>query len=98
MLLLIFVRKGCCICDSLKNKLKKVNLDNVYSDLKIQEIDIDRFDLYKDLYKKYDHEVPVIALKNLSSNQITEFPRVSPRVKELQLESWLRKNIKQLIN
>ena len=87
------MRKGCCICDSLKNKLKKVNLDNVYSDLKIQEIDIDRFDLYK----KYDHEVPVIALKNLSSNQINEFPRVSPRIKELQLESWLRKHIKQLI-
>lgn len=98
MILLIFVRKGCCICDALKNNLKKINLENVYPDLKIQEIDIDRFDLYKDQYKKYDHEVPVIALKNLSSNQLNEFPRVSPRVKEIQLESWLKKNIKLFIN
>ena len=98
MILLIFVRKGCCICDALKNNLKKINLENIYPDLKIQEIDIDRFDLYKDQYKKYDHEVPVIALKNLSSNQLNEFPRVSPRVKEIQLESWLKKNIKLFIN
>ena len=98
MILLIFVRKGCCICDALKNNLKKINLENIYPDLKIQEIDIDRYDLYKDEYKKYDNEVPVIALKNLSSNQLNEFPRVSPRVKEIQLESWLKKNIKLLIN
>ena len=98
MILLIFVRKGCCICDALKNNLKKINLENIYPDLKIQEIDIDRFDLYKDEYKKYDNEVPVIALKNLSSNQLNEFPRVSPRVKEIQLESWLKKNIKLFIN
>tara|TARA_B100000927_G_C16114349_1_gene328536 strand:+ start:103 stop:399 length:297 start_codon:yes stop_codon:yes gene_type:complete len=98
MILLIFVRKGCCICDALKNNLKKINLENIYPDLKIQEIDIDRYDLYKDEYKKYDNEVPVIALKNLSSNQLNEFPRVSPRVKEIQLESWLKKNIKLFIN
>ena len=98
MILLIFVRKGCCICDALKNNLKKINLENVYPDLKIQEIDIDRYDLYKDEYKKYDNEVPVIALKNLSSNQLNELPRVSPRVKEIQLESWLKKNIKLFIN
>ncbi len=98
MLLLIFVRKGCCICDALKYNLRKLNLDNVHPDLKIQEIDIDRFDLYKDQYKKYDHEVPVIALKNISSNQVNEFPRVSPRIKEIQLENWLRKNIKLLIS
>ncbi len=98
MILLIFVRKGCCICDALKNNLKKINLENIYPDLKIQEIDIDRYDLYKDEYKKYDNEVPVIALKNLSSNQLNELPRVSPRVKEIQLESWLKKNIKLFIN
>ena len=98
MLLLIFVRKGCCICNALKNNLKKINLDNVHPDLKIQEIDIDRFDLYKDQFKKYDHEVPVIALKNLSSNQLNEFPRLSPRVKEKQLEIWLRKNIQLCIS
>ncbi len=97
MELLIFVRKGCCICDSLKSNLGKIHIENIHSDLKIQEIDIDRFDLYKDKYKKYDYEVPVIALRKLFSSQIIELPRVSPRLKDLQLENWLRKNINKLI-
>ena len=97
MKLLIFIREGCCICDSLKNNLLKINLDNVQPDLKIEEIDIDRFDLYKNKYKKYDLEVPVIALKTITSKQLIELPRVSPRLKYLQLESWLRKNIKKFI-
>tara|TARA_B100000927_G_C16457284_1_gene466373 strand:+ start:379 stop:675 length:297 start_codon:yes stop_codon:yes gene_type:complete len=97
MLLLIFVRRGCCICDSLKDNLKKIDLENILEGLKIQEIDIDRFDLYKNNYKKYDLEVPVLALKNISSKKFIELPRVSPRLKDLQLESWLRKNIKKFI-
>ena len=97
MLLLIFVRRGCCICDSLKDNLKKIDLENILEGLKIQEIDIDRFDLYKNNYKKYDLEVPVLALKIISSKKFIELPRVSPRLKDLQLESWLRKNIRKFI-
>ena len=98
MLLIIFVRKGCCICDALKNNLRKIDIENIQADLKIKEIDIDRFDLYQDQYKKYDQEVPVIALKNIFSNKLIELPRVSPRLKDFQLEIWLRKNIKKFKN
>jgi len=98
MILLIFVRKGCCICESLKSNLRKLNLANIQPELEIKEIDIDRFDLYNDKYKKYDHEVPVVALKSLYTNQLTELPRVSPRLKDLQLESWLRKHIQKFIS
>ena len=97
MKLLIFVRKGCCICDSLKNNLRNINFKNIQADLEMQEIDIDRFDLYSDIFKKYDNEVPVIAIKKSSSNQIIELPRISPRLKDLQLENWLRKSINNLI-
>tara|TARA_Y100001978_G_scaffold11032_1_gene8915 strand:- start:238 stop:534 length:297 start_codon:yes stop_codon:yes gene_type:complete len=98
MILLIFVRKGCCICESLKSNLRKLNLENIQPELEIKEIDIDRFDLYEDNYKKYDQEVPVIALKSLYTNQLIELPRVSPRLKDLQLESWLRKHIQNFIS
>ena len=94
--LLIFVREGCCICDSLKNNLRKIKIKNIHQDLRIQEIDIDRFDLYQDKFKKYDYEVPVIALKKINSNKIIELPRVSPRLKDSQLENWLKKNINNL--
>tara|TARA_Y100000589_G_C26741542_1_gene461911 strand:+ start:219 stop:515 length:297 start_codon:yes stop_codon:yes gene_type:complete len=97
MILLVFVRKGCCICDSLKSNLKKINLASIKPDLEIQEIDIDRFDLYKNEYKKYDQEVPVIAIKNIYNNKLIELPRVSPRLKDVQLESWLKKYIQNLI-
>tara|TARA_B100000965_G_scaffold98427_1_gene80500 strand:- start:113 stop:409 length:297 start_codon:yes stop_codon:yes gene_type:complete len=94
--LLLFIRKGCCICDSLKDNLSKINVSNIQPDLSIKEIDIDRFDLYKDRFKKYDYEVPVIAIKNLNSGEIIELPRISPRLKDLQLENWLKKNINNL--
>ena len=97
MKLLIFVREGCCICESLKDDLRKINIKNIHKDILIEEIDIDRFDLYQDSFKKYDLEVPVLAIKNKNSSQIIELPRVSPRLNELQLEKWLKKTINNLL-
>tara|TARA_B100000900_G_scaffold80190_1_gene64572 strand:- start:336 stop:635 length:300 start_codon:yes stop_codon:yes gene_type:complete len=93
MILYIFVRKGCCICDAVKNNLRKINIKNIESGLRIQEIDIDRFDLYQDKFRKYDYEVPVLVLKNNLTNQMYELPRLSPRLKDSQLQNWLKKNI-----
>ena len=64
----------------------------------IEEIDIDRYDLYRDDYKKYDHLVPVLGLRNFDSNQIIELPPLSPRLKELQLRNWLQKHINNFLN
>ena len=47
MKIFIFVRKGCCLCETLKNKLTKINLKEIKPKLEINEIDIDRFDLYQ---------------------------------------------------
>ena len=96
MILLIFVRKGCCICDTLKNNLRKVEIHKIYPYLTIEEIDIDRFDLYQDTFKKYDYEVPILALKKHSSDQIHELPRISPRLKDNQLSNILQKNINKI--
>ncbi len=97
MKLLIFVRKGCCICDSLKNNLKKIDLIKLFNDLEIEEIDIDRFDLYDDRFRKYDYLVPVLGLKMKNSQEIIQLPSVSPRLKEIQLRNWLQKNINEIL-
>ncbi len=97
MVLFIYLRKGCCICETLKSNLQNLNINNIYPKLKIFEIDIDRFDLYKNDFKKYDHQVPVLALKLPNSNEIFELPRVSPRLKEYQLYDWLKKNINDVL-
>ena len=97
MILYIYTREGCCICENLKNNLGRLNINNIYPTLEIFEIDIDRYDLYKNDYKKYDHQVPVLALKLADSKEIFELPRVSPRLKDLQLNNWLEKNINNIL-
>ena len=98
MKIFIFVRKGCCLCETLKNKLTKINFKEIKTKLEIYEIDIDRFDLYQDKYKKFDHEVPVVAIKERKSQKIIELPRISPRLKDDQLKKWLEKNINIVLN
>ena len=95
--LFIFTRKGCCICENLKNNLYALNINITYPKLKIFEIDIDRYDLYKNDYKKYDEQVPVLALKLTDSKEIFELPSISPRLKDLQLNNWLEKNINSIL-
>ena len=98
MKIFIFVRKGCCLCETLKNKLTKINFKEIKPKLEINEIDIDRFDLYQDKYKKFDHEVPVVAIKESTSKKFIELPRISPRLKDDQLKKWLEKNINIALN
>ena len=97
MKIFIFVRQGCCLCDSLKNKLAKINLKEILPNLELKEIDIDRVDLYQDKYKKYDYEVPIIAIEGKNSKEIIELPRISPRLKDDQLKNWFQKNINTLL-
>jgi len=98
MKIFIFVRQGCCLCDSLKNKLAKINLKEILPNLELKEIDIDRVDLYQDKYKKYDYEVPVIGIEEVKSKKIIELPRISPRIKDDQLKNWFKKNINTILN
>ena len=97
MKIFVFVRQGCCLCDSLKNKLAKINLKDILPNLEIKEIDIDRVDLYQDKYKKYDYEVPVIGIEESKSKKIIELPRISPRIKDEQLKNWFKKNINTIL-
>ena len=98
MKIFIFVRQGCCLCNSLKQKLAKINLKEILPNLELKEIDIDRVDLYQDKYKKYDYEVPVIAIEGIRSKEIIELPRISPRLKDDQLKNWFQKNINTILN
>ena len=98
MKIFIFVRQGCCLCDLLKNKLAKINLNELFPNLEeFKEIDIDRVDLYQDKYKKYDYEVPVIAIAGIRSKEIIELPRISPRLKDDQLKNLFKKNINTIL-
>ena len=75
----------------------KIKFEELFPTLELKEIDIDRFDLYQDKYKKYDYEVPVIAIEEDVSKEILELPRISPRLKDNQLEVWFKKNINTVL-
>ena len=75
-----------------------MNFKEITPKYEINEIDIDRFDLYQDKYKNFDHEVPVVAIKESTSQNFIELPRISPRLKDDQLKKWLEKNINIALN
>ena len=98
MKIFIFVRQGCCLCDSLKNKLAKINLKEILPNLELIEIDIDRVDLYQGKYKKYDYEVPIIAIEVINYKEIIELPSIYQRLKDDQLKNLFQKNINTIMN
>ena len=78
--------------------MAKINLNELFPNLEeLKEIDIDRVDLYRNKYKKYDYEVPVIAVEGIRSKEIIELPRISPRLKDDKLKNWLQKNISTIL-
>jgi len=75
-----------------------IDIESLENNLRIKEIDIDRFDLYQNRFKKYDLEVPVLAIQTLKSCKVIELPRPSPRLKNIQLKNWLQRNINIALN
>ena len=75
-----------------------INFKELFPNLEgFEEIDIDRVDLYQGKYKKYDYEVPVIAIEGIKSKEIIELPRISPKLKDDQLKNWFHKNINSVL-
>ena len=91
--LVLYSRKGCCLCQTLEKKLSKICLENLKPSIVLSIVDIDSEKVSLDIQMKYTNEVPVIVLdSNLLLKKI-ELPRVSPRLKEDMLVYWIQKNL-----
>ena len=91
--LILYTRKGCCLCQALEKKLSNICLNHFKPSLTLSIIDIDSEKVSLDIQIKYTNEVPVIVLdSNLLLRKI-ELPRVSPRLKEDMLFYWIQKNL-----
>ena len=91
--LILFSRKGCCLCQTLEKKLSNICLENLNPSLVLSIIDIDSNKVSVDTQIKYTNEVPVIVLDSTRLLKKIELPRVSPRLKEDMLLSWIQKNL-----
>ncbi len=91
--LVLYSRKGCCLCQTLEKKLSKICLEKLNPCIVLSIVDIDSNKVSLDIQMKYKNEVPVIVLDSTRLLKKIELPRVSPRLKEDMLLSWLQKNL-----
>ena len=91
--LILYTRKGCCLCQSLEEKLSNICLENLEPSIVLSIVDIDCKKVSLDIQMKYTNEVPIIVLDSTSLSKKIELPRVSPRLKEEMLLSWIQKNL-----
>ena len=91
--LILYTRKGCCLCQTLEKKLSNICLGNLNPSILLSIVDIDSKKVSLDIQLKYTNDVPVIVLDSTRLLKKIELPRVSPRLKEDMLFSWIQKNL-----
>ena len=91
--LILYSRKGCCLCETLEKRLSNISLSNLNPSIELSIVDIDSNKVSNDIQRKYTNKVPVMVLESNKLLKKIELPRVSPRLKEDLLLSWLQKNL-----
>ena len=91
--LILYSRKGCCLCQTLEKKLSNICLENLNPSIVLSIVDIDSEKVSLDIQMKYANQVPVIVLDSNILLKKIELPRVSPRLKEDMLLSWIQKKL-----
>ncbi len=91
--LILYSRKGCCLCQTLEKKLSNIRLESLTPSIVLHIVDIDSKKVSLDIQMKYTNEVPVIVLDSIKLLKKIELPRIPPRLKEEMLLSWIEKNL-----
>ena len=91
--LILYTRKGCCLCQTLEKKLSNICLENLNPSIVLSIVDIDSKKVSLDIQMKYTNEVPVIVLDSTILLKKIELPRISPRLKQEMLLVWIQKNL-----
>ena len=81
--LVLYSRRGCCLCEGLEQRLEALNL--VELGFTLQVIEIDNPAVSPELKVRYDLEVPALVVQG------RELPRVSPRLSGEGLFNWLQR-------
>ncbi|WP_320677320.1 glutaredoxin family protein [Prochlorococcus sp. MIT 1300] len=90
--LVLYTRKGCCLCEGLEKKLRELKLNKVTPQLSLRVVDIDHQLTPADVRERYNLEVPVMCIGPSDSlHKLIPLPRVSPRLNGEGLLKWLQK-------
>ena len=96
--LILFSRKGCCLCETLEKNFSTISLNNLNPSIVLSIIYIDDKGVSIDIQEKYTNEVPVLVLDSNKLSRKIELPRVSPRLKEEMLLAWIQKKLNVIFN
>ena len=91
VLLVLYSRDGCCLCEGLEHRLRSLSLHHLTPPLELRVIDIDAIDTPNEIRTLYDMKVPVMLLEGNNLEEMIELPRVSPRLNNEGLFQWLQK-------
>ena len=91
--LILYSRKDCCLCQALEKKLSNICLKKLKPSIVLSIVDIDSKKVSLDIQMKYTNQVPVIVLDSTILLKKIELPRLSPRLKEDMLLSWIQNNL-----
>ena len=94
--LILYSRKGCCLCEGLQDKLLSLDLESLVPTIHLRVIDIDSNDVSKIDKDRYSMLVPILAFKVPESNELVCLPRLSPRINNKDLLKSLEKSISKL--
>ena len=86
------------MCEKLEKKLSTISLINLNPPIVLSIIDIDNKEVPIDIQRKYTNEVPVLVLDSNKLSKKIELPRISPRLKEVMLLSWIQKHLNIIFN
>ena len=73
--------------------MSNISLANLKPPMALSIIDIDSEEVSIEIQRKYTNDVPVLVLESNILLKKIELPRVSPRLKEDLLFSWIQKNL-----
>jgi len=94
--LILYSRKGCCLCEALETRLLNISLRNLSPSIELSVVDIDNEKVSTYIQGKYTNEVPVIVLESNILSRRIELPRVPPRLKEELLLFWIQNKLNLL--
>ncbi len=94
--LILYSRKGCCLCEGLEERLRSLSLHDLSPKIELLVLDIDSADVSKQVREHYNLQVPVMLVEINDLTENFELPRVSPRLNGDGLFQWLQKTLTKI--
>ena len=91
--LILYSRKGCCLCEALEERLLNISLTNLDPAVALKILDIDTTEVSLEERRLYTYEVPILVLDSNKLARKIKLPGVSPRLKKDSLFKWLQNKL-----